>query len=122
MDTIAANDGRKPQEQIQRIRELRPDMILLSGTDGGDEKKVTEIAERIAPARPQPRFGSKFVMPVIFTGNKDARGSVDDNTDDQIVCRPVATGLPEEVWISCSGAIRRVLGTWWSKSDWLVDG
>ncbi|MEC7384948.1 MAG: glutamate mutase L, partial [Planctomycetota bacterium] len=85
MDTIAANDGRKPHEQIQRIRELRPDMILLSGgTDGGDEKKVTEIAERIAPARPQPRFGSKFVMPVIFAGNKDARGSVDNAFDESI--------------------------------------
>ena len=48
MDTIAYAMGGN-HEQIQRIRELRPDMILLSGgTDGGDEKKVTEIAERIA--------------------------------------------------------------------------
>ena len=35
MDTIASNDKRRPHEQIQRIRELRPDMVLLSGgTDG----------------------------------------------------------------------------------------
>jgi uncharacterized protein (TIGR01319 family) len=37
MDVIAANDKRLPHEQIQRIRELRPDMILVSGgTDGGN--------------------------------------------------------------------------------------
>ena len=55
MDTIASNDRRKPHEQIQRIRELRPDMVLVSGgTDGGDTKKVIEIAELIAPARPRP--------------------------------------------------------------------
>ncbi len=73
MDTIASNDKRKPHEQIQRIRELRPDMILVSGgTDGGDTKKVTEIAELIAPAKPQPRFGGKYKLPVIFAGNRDA--------------------------------------------------
>ncbi|MFK7961800.1 MAG: glutamate mutase L [Phycisphaerales bacterium] len=73
MDTIAANDRRRPHEQIQRIRELRPDMILLSGgTDGGDTRKVTEIAERIGPARPQPRFGGAYRMPVIFAGNTEA--------------------------------------------------
>ncbi len=73
MDTIASNDKRRPHEQIQRIRELRPDMVLISGgTDGGDTKKVTEIAELIAPAKPQPRFGGKYKLPVIFAGNRDA--------------------------------------------------
>ncbi len=73
MDVIAANDKRLPHDQIQRIRELRPDMILVSGgTDGGNTAKVVEIAERIAPARPQPRFGGNYRMPLIYAGNKDA--------------------------------------------------
>ncbi len=77
MDTIASNDQRKPHEQIQRIRELRPDMVLLSGgTDGGDDKKVVELAELIAPAKPRPRFGGEYQMPIIFAGNKDAAPTV----------------------------------------------
>jgi uncharacterized protein (TIGR01319 family) len=77
MDVLAANDRRRPHEQIQRIRHLRPDMILISGgTDGGDTRKVTEIAERIAPARPQPRFGGRYRLPVIFAGNRDAAAGV----------------------------------------------
>lgn len=73
MDVISANDKRLPHEQIQRIRELRPDMMLLAGgTDGGNTAKVVEIAERIAPARPQPRFGKNYRMPLIYAGNKDA--------------------------------------------------
>jgi uncharacterized protein (TIGR01319 family) len=78
MDTIAANDQRKPHEQIQRIRELRPDMVLLSGgTDGGDRKKVVELAELIAPAKPRPRFGSEYRLPVIFAGNRDAAPDIE---------------------------------------------
>lgn len=77
MDTIASNDPRRPHEQIQRIRELRPDMVLLSGgTDGGDAKKVVELAELIAPAKPRPRFGGEYQLPVIFAGNKDAAPAV----------------------------------------------
>jgi len=73
MDTLAANDRRRPHEQIQRIRELRPDMVLLAGgTDGGDRKKVVELAELIAPAKPRPRFGGEYRLPVIFAGNRDA--------------------------------------------------
>ncbi len=73
MDTIASNDKRRDHEKIQRIRELRPDMMLISGgTDGGDAKKVVEIAELIAPAKPQPRFGSNYELPIIYAGNKDA--------------------------------------------------
>ena len=78
MDTIAANDRRRPHEQIQRIRELRPDMVLISGgTDGGDTKKVTEIAELIAPAKPRPRFGKSYELPIIFAGNTDTRPEIE---------------------------------------------
>jgi uncharacterized protein (TIGR01319 family) len=77
MDTIAGNDRRKPHEQSQRIRELRPDMVLVSGgTDGGDQRKVVEIAELIAPAKPRPRFGGEYKLPVTFAGNKDAQESI----------------------------------------------
>jgi uncharacterized protein (TIGR01319 family) len=73
MDTIASNDKRKPHEQIQRIRDLRPDMMLLSGgTDGGTLTHVMKIAELVAPAKPQPRFGSQYLLPIIYAGNKDA--------------------------------------------------
>ena len=77
MDVISSNDKRRPHEQIQRIRELRPDMILLSGgTDGGTTEKVVQLAELIAPAKPQPRFGSEYEMPIIYAGNADAADEV----------------------------------------------
>ncbi|HIA71437.1 MAG TPA: methylaspartate mutase [Phycisphaerales bacterium] len=78
MDVISTNDKRRPHEQIQRIRELRPDMILISGgTDGGTTEKVVQLAELIAPAKPQPRFGSEYEMPIIFAGNKMAASEVE---------------------------------------------
>ncbi|GAI63053.1 unnamed protein product, partial [marine sediment metagenome] len=74
MDVIASNDGRLPHEKIQRIRNLRPDMILLSGgIDGGTVSHVVELAELIKAADPQPRFGVGYELPVIYAGNKDAR-------------------------------------------------
>ena len=77
MDTIATNDKRLPHEQIQRIRELRPDMILISGgTDGGTTQHVVQIAEMVAPATPQPRFGAEYRMPVIYAGNTAARDAI----------------------------------------------
>ena len=77
MDVIASNDKRRPHEQIQRIRELRPDMVLLSGgTDGGNTTQVIQLAELVAPAKPRPRFGSEYQLPIIFAGNTDARPEV----------------------------------------------
>jgi uncharacterized protein (TIGR01319 family) len=85
MDVIASNDRRLPHEQIQRIRELRPDMILVSGgTDGGNTTKVVEIAELIAPAKPRPRFGTEFRMPLIYAGNKDAASLVEAVFDSTV--------------------------------------
>jgi len=79
MDVIASNDKRLPHQQIERIRRLRPDMILLSGgVDGGTTTHVVEIAELISAADPKPRLGSGYKLPIIFAGNKDAVGAVRD--------------------------------------------
>ncbi len=73
MDVIASNDKRLPHEKIERIRYLRPDMLLLSGgVDGGTTSHVVELAEIIAAARPQPRLGIAYELPLIYAGNKDA--------------------------------------------------
>src|SRR5205823_10670266 len=74
MDVLASNDGRPSYEKIERIRHLRPDMILLSGgTDGGTVSHVVEIAEYISAAEPRPRLGMSYNLPLIYAGNKDAR-------------------------------------------------
>ncbi len=79
MDVLAANDRRLPHEKIERIRRLRPDMFLLSGgTDGGTVSHVVELAEFIAAADPKPRFGSGFRLPLIYAGNRDARGEIEN--------------------------------------------
>jgi uncharacterized protein (TIGR01319 family) len=77
MDVIALNDGRRPHEKIRRLRQLRPDMILLSGgTDGGDVRRVAEMAEILLAADPKARLGAGYRLPVIYAGNKDAAGVV----------------------------------------------
>ncbi|HID32585.1 MAG TPA: methylaspartate mutase, partial [bacterium (Candidatus Stahlbacteria)] len=63
----------------ERIRTLRPDMILLSGgIDGGTVSHVVELAELIKAADPRPRFGVGYSLPVIYAGNVDARKHIID--------------------------------------------
>jgi uncharacterized protein (TIGR01319 family) len=77
MDVIASNDKRLPHEQIERIRYLRPDMILLAGgEDGGTISHVVELAQLISAAKPRPRLGGGYNLPVIYAGNTDARPGV----------------------------------------------
>jgi uncharacterized protein (TIGR01319 family) len=77
MDVLASNDGRLPHEKITRIRQLRPDMILLSGgTDGGTTTHVMELAEILAAANPRPRLGQNYKLPVIYAGNNKAQDSI----------------------------------------------
>jgi uncharacterized protein (TIGR01319 family) len=78
MDSIATNDRRLPHEKIERLRQLRPDMILVAGgTDGGTVKHVVAIAEMLRAAQPRPRLGSGYDLPVIFAGNRAVRGEVE---------------------------------------------
>jgi len=85
MDVISSNDGRLPHEKIDRIRQLRPDMLLFSGgTDGGTTTHVAEMAEILAAANPQPRLGISYQMPVIYAGNREARGIVADRLEGKM--------------------------------------
>jgi uncharacterized protein (TIGR01319 family) len=79
MDVIALNDGRRVHEKIGRLRQLRPDMILISGgTDGGDVKRVAEMAEILVAAEPRARLGAGYQLPVIYAGNREAAQIVTD--------------------------------------------
>ncbi len=74
MDLIAINDKRANYEKIERIRQLRPDMILMAGgIDGGTIKHIAEMAELVSAADPKPRLGSSYKLPVIYAGNINAR-------------------------------------------------
>src|SRR5262249_4241960 len=72
IDQIAINDGRKDFEKVERLRSLRPDMILLAGgtDDGGLVTQVQEIAELLRSADPRPRLGIGMKLPVIYAGSK----------------------------------------------------
>ncbi|MGQ9730924.1 MAG: glutamate mutase L, partial [Candidatus Zipacnadales bacterium] len=77
MDTLARDDKRRPHERIQRLRELRPDMVLISGgIDDGEQRRVVEMAELVAAASPRARLGEGYELPVIYAGNRAAREAV----------------------------------------------
>jgi len=97
MDVLALDDGRLVVERIKRLRELRPDMILLSGgTDDGNISQVAALAEQIAAAKLLPRWGGgertesdpqrgrDFKVPLVFAGNRSARDYVEKVLGDQL--------------------------------------
>ncbi|KQC10052.1 MAG: methylaspartate mutase [Candidatus Cloacimonas sp. SDB] len=84
MDLIASNDKRPNYEKIERIRQLRPDMILMAGgVDGGTTKHVVEMAELVGAADPKPRLGSSYKLPVIYAGNNKARDAIKETLEEK---------------------------------------
>ena len=95
MDTICSNDRRLPYQQIQRIRQLRPDMILLAGgVDGGTVSHVAKLAELVTAARPTPRLGLSYKLPLVFAGNRFARPEVETILADTVEFHPVGNVRP----------------------------
>jgi uncharacterized protein (TIGR01319 family) len=77
MEAVSADDGREDHERIERIRHIKPDIVLLTGgIDGGSTTHVIEMAEILVSAAPRPRFGDTLTLPVIYAGNKEAAESV----------------------------------------------
>lgn len=64
MDSLSTNDKRAPHEKIERIRQLRPDMILLAGgTDGGTSKHVIATTECCAQHNRGPGWAKASTCP-----------------------------------------------------------
>jgi uncharacterized protein (TIGR01319 family) len=90
MDVLAIDDGREPWEKIEKMRFLRPDMILLAGgVDGGSVSHIVELAEFIKAASPQHRLGAEFEVPIVFAGNRSARPVVKDLIGDNFALQIV---------------------------------
>ena len=100
MDVLASNDGRLYHEKVKRIRQLRPDMILLSGgIDGGTVSHVVELAEVLEAANPKPRLGINYKLPVIYAGNNKAQDPIKERlseTTDLTVVDNIRPTLEEE--------------------------
>ncbi len=95
LDVIAVDDGRSTSEQITRITELRPDIILMSGgVDGGSVSYLAALAETIVQANPQPRFGATYKLPLVYAGNKDAVDLVDSICEDTMELHVVENVRP----------------------------
>ncbi|MEI6915047.1 MAG: glutamate mutase L [Armatimonadota bacterium] len=96
MDVIAVDDGRKDWQKIERIRNLRPDMVLVSGgTDGGTVSHLVDIGEMLVAADPKPRLGGDMKLPVIFAGNTQAREAVSKLLDQRVDLRITDNLRPE---------------------------
>lgn len=95
IDVIAVDDGRKEFQRVERLRQLRPDMILMSGgTDGGTVNHLVEMAEMLVAADPQPRLGIGLKLPVIYAGNAAAFAQVNELVGDRVALRQVENLRP----------------------------
>ena len=95
IDVIAVDDGRKEFQRVERLRQLRPDMILMSGgTDGGTVNHLVEMAEMLVSADPKPRLGIGLNLPVIYAGNKEAYPRVAELIEDRVALRQVPNLRP----------------------------
>lgn len=70
VDTISLNDQRKPEEQMDSILQLQPNLFLIAGgTDGGATRslqRLVEITGLICQLLPEAKRPA-----VLFAGNKD---------------------------------------------------
>ena len=67
------DEGLEREEVIRELKELRPDIIVVSGGfEGGSIRFPLSICELIAAADPQPRFQTDLKMPVILAVNSAA--------------------------------------------------
>jgi len=85
---IRAFSYRLTESDLDELKTLRPDVLLLTGgTDGGDQGYLLENAKKIQAAAPD--------LPLIVAGNRDAKESLRTIFKTHPAVRFVANVMPE---------------------------
>ncbi|MCL2498016.1 MAG: glutamate mutase L, partial [Symbiobacteriaceae bacterium] len=101
LDLFSNDDGLSQFQRLERLRHLRPDMILLSGGIEGASVIgfVVEMCDFIRTARPRPKFGYTHALPVIYAGSSSGIPVVEDLLGEGFVLKIVPNlrpGIAEE--------------------------
>ena len=96
LDVFSADDGLTLFQRLERLRALRPDMILLSGGVEGASviSFVVEMCDFIRTAKPRAKFGYAHRLPVIYAGASSGAAIVEDLLGEDFVIKVVANLRP----------------------------
>ncbi len=97
LDVICMNDGRTAYRQIEDLKRLRPDMVLLAG--GYDGEAITApvfLAELIVESELHPKLNPDAKLPVVYAGNTNAGGYVEQALGNDFLFRSVPNVRPTE--------------------------
>jgi len=97
LDLFTTDDGRHHFHRLERLRVLRPDMILLAGGFEGarDINFIIEMCDFIRYAKPKPKTGYRLSLPVVYAGASGARPIVEDLLGEEFIVQIVANLRPE---------------------------
>jgi uncharacterized protein (TIGR01319 family) len=97
LDVICINDGRTAYRQIEDLKRLRPDMVLLAG--GYDGEAITApvfLAELLVESELHPKLNPDAKLPVVYAGNVNAAGYVEQALGNDFLFRSVPNVRPTE--------------------------
>ncbi|HYW68512.1 MAG TPA: glutamate mutase L, partial [bacterium] len=97
LDVICMNDGRTAYRQIEDLKRLRPDMVLLAGGyDGEAISAPAFLAELLVESDLHPKLNADAQLPVVYAGNSKAAPYVRQALGDDFLFRAVPNVRPAE--------------------------
>jgi uncharacterized protein (TIGR01319 family) len=77
LDTFAVDDKRSILEQMNALRSLHPDIIIMAGGfDDGAIYSLLRLGEILQIAKPKPKFSKHAKIPLVYAGNQKAQNYI----------------------------------------------
>ena len=109
LDVVCMNDGRSAYRQIEDLKLLRPDMVLLAGGyDGEAISAPAFLAELIVESELRPKLDPDAKLPVVYAGNVNAEPYVREALGKEFMFRAVPNVRPDE-GSECTQPARRAI-------------